>query len=118
MCIRDSEQQRQGAHPKLAEQFGVDGIVTHAERAGVDEATEANDEATDHRPPHPVQVASQLFEQVFGSVDGLGHQPGGETAGDAHRHRAEEDHAAERSMHWDRKERLRRDQAGTGHDHA
>ena len=113
----DHEQQGQGAHAELAEQFGVDGVVTDAEGARVDEATEADDEAADHRPPHPVQVTGQLLEQVFGSVDGLGHQPGGETAGDADGHRAEQYHAAERGMGWDREDRLRRDEAGTGHHH-
>ena len=86
----------QGAHAELAEQLGVDGVVADAERPGIDKATETDDEAADHRPPHPVQMAGQLLEQVLGPVDGLGHQPGGEATGDADRRRSEQDHAAER----------------------
>ena len=92
----DDEQNGQGAHAELAEQLGVDGVVADAERPGIDEATETDDEPADHRPPHPVQVAGQLLEEVFGSVDGLGHEPGGEAAGDADRRRSEQDHSAER----------------------
>ena len=100
----DHEQQHQRADAELAEQLGVDGVVADAEGPGVDEAAEADDEPADHRPPHPVQVAGQLLEQVLEPVDGLGHEPGGEAAGDADGGRAEQDHPAERGVGGDRED--------------
>ena len=96
----------------------MDGVVSHAEGTRIDEATEADDESADHRPPHPIQVTGQLFEQVFGSIDGLGHQPGGESAGDTDGYRPEQDHAAELAVRGNGEDRLRRDEAGASHHHA
>ncbi len=103
---------------ELAEQLGVDGVVPDAKGSRVNEATETDDEPSDHRPPHPVQMASQLFEEIFGPIDRLRHQPRGEATGDADRRCSEQDHSSEWRMRWNGEDRLGRDQAGAGHHHA
>ena len=53
---------------RVALQEARDHVVADAERLREDEAAEADDEAADRRPPHPVD--RQLREGVLGGVDG------------------------------------------------
>ena len=108
----------QGGEAELAQELGVDGAVADAERPRLHQAAEPDDEAADHRPPHPVQSPRQELECILEAVDGLGHQPGAQTGGEADGRRSEEDDAAERGVRRHREDRLGREQPGIGQDHA
>ena len=96
----------------------MDGVVANPEGPGVDEPADADEQAADHGPPHPVQVSGQLLEQILEAVDRLGHDPGAQTGGDPDRGGAEEDHPAERGVVGDGEDGLGGDQPGVGHGHA
>jgi hypothetical protein len=65
----------------LLAQQRADVVVADAESARIDKAADADGEAADSRPPHPVN--RQALEQVLAGVDHLRQEPGGEAADDA-----------------------------------
>ncbi len=52
----------------VALQQRADGVVADAQRLREDQAAEADDQAAERRPPHPVD--GQLLKEVLGGVDG------------------------------------------------
>ena len=103
----DDEQKEKRIDGELAEQLGVDRVVADTECPRIDEASDSDEHAADHGPPHPVQVPGELLEEILEAVDGLGHDPGAETGGDPDGGGPEQDHAAERGVMRDREEWLR-----------
>ena len=59
--------------PAAAEQQRLDLVVPDAERLRADEPADADDQAAQRRPPHPVHACS-LPKGVLGGVDGGGEQ--------------------------------------------
>ena len=64
LTIEDADDQVEGDRPV---QLGFDHVVADAERLGDDQAADADDDAADRRPPHPVD--RQPLEGVLGEVD-------------------------------------------------
>ena len=67
--------------PDRSVELGADDVVADAERLRNDQAADADDQAADGRPPHPVH--GQPPERVLGGVDQHGRDQGQQPGGDA-----------------------------------